>query len=72
VFQFVCECDVVKDTGKEEYLRPFIHIGLDCVKVINVNNDIRNLACIGLVAYRNNDLFTLINMIEVFVRCLII
>jgi len=23
------ECDVVKDTGKEEYLRPFIHIGLD-------------------------------------------
>jgi len=22
-------CDVVKDTGKEEYLRPFIHIGLD-------------------------------------------
>jgi len=29
VLQFVCECDVVKDTGKEEYLRPFIHIGLD-------------------------------------------
>jgi len=29
VFQFVCECDVVKDTGKEEYLRPFIHIGLE-------------------------------------------
>ena len=26
---FVCECDVVKDTGKEEYVRPFIHIGLD-------------------------------------------
>jgi len=25
--QFVC--DVVKDTGKEEYLRQFIHIGLD-------------------------------------------
>jgi len=22
-------CDVVKDTGKEEYLRPFIRIGLD-------------------------------------------
>ena len=29
MLQFVCECDVVKDTGKEEYLRPFIHIGLD-------------------------------------------
>jgi len=27
VLQFVC--DVVKDTGKEEYLRPFIYIGLD-------------------------------------------
>jgi len=27
----VCECDVVKDTGKEEYLRPFIHIGLDWI-----------------------------------------
>ena len=37
MLQFVCECDVVKDTGKEEYLRPFIHIeldwiGLDCCK----------------------------------------
>ena len=31
MLQFVCECDVVKDTGKEEYLRPFIHIGLDWV-----------------------------------------
>jgi len=29
VLQFVCECDAVKDTGKEEYLRPFVHIGLD-------------------------------------------
>jgi len=28
--QFVCDVtDVVKDTGKEEYLRPFIRIGLD-------------------------------------------
>jgi len=27
----VCECDAVKDTGKEEYLRPFIHIGLDWI-----------------------------------------
>ena len=27
-----CKCDVVKDTGKEEYLRTFIHIGLDCKK----------------------------------------
>ena len=27
MFQFVC--DVAKDTGKEEYLRPFIRIGLD-------------------------------------------
>ena len=27
MLQFVC--DVVKDTGKEAYLRPFIHIGLD-------------------------------------------
>jgi len=33
VLQFVCECDVVKDTGKEEYLRPFIHIGLDFDKM---------------------------------------
>jgi len=31
VLQFVYECDVVKDTGKEEYLRPFIHIGLDWI-----------------------------------------
>ena len=31
MLQFVCECDVVKDTGKEEYLRPFIHIGLDWI-----------------------------------------
>jgi len=31
VLQFVCECDGVKDTGKEEYLRPFIHIGLDWI-----------------------------------------
>ena len=29
MLQFVCECDVVKDMGEEEYLRPFIHIGLD-------------------------------------------
>jgi len=28
VLQFVC--NVVKDTGKEEYLSPFIRIGLDC------------------------------------------
>jgi len=27
VLQFVC--DVVKDTGKEEYLCPFVRIGLD-------------------------------------------
>ena len=31
VLQFVFECDVVKDSGKEEYLRPFIHIGLDWI-----------------------------------------
>jgi len=30
VLQFVC--DVVKDTGKEEYLSPFIRIGLDCLR----------------------------------------
>jgi len=29
VLQFVC--DVIKDTGKEEYLRPFIRIGLDWI-----------------------------------------
>jgi len=34
VLQFVCECDVVKDTGKEEYLRPFIHIGLDWIGIL--------------------------------------
>ena len=38
MFQFVCECDFVKDTGKEEYLRPFIHIGwigwMDAAQVI--------------------------------------
>jgi len=27
VLQFLC--DAAKDTGKEEYLRPFIRIGLD-------------------------------------------
>jgi len=31
VLQFVC--DVVKDTCKEEYQRPFIRIGLDWVCV---------------------------------------
>ena len=31
MLQFVCERDVVKDTGKEEYLRPFIHNGLDWI-----------------------------------------
>jgi len=25
----LCVCDVVKDAGKEEYLRPFIRVGLD-------------------------------------------
>ena len=34
MLQFVCECDVVKDTGKEEYLRPFIHIGLDWIGLV--------------------------------------
>ena len=29
MLQFVCECDVIKDTDKEEYMRPFIRIGLD-------------------------------------------
>ena len=36
MLQFVCECDVVKDTGKEEYLRPFIHIGLDWIGFISI------------------------------------
>jgi len=31
VLQFVC--NVIKDTGKEEYLRPFIRIGLDWIVV---------------------------------------
>ena len=30
----LCECDVVKDTGKEEYLRLFIHIGLDWIGIM--------------------------------------
>jgi len=34
VLQFVC--DVVKDTGKEEYLRPFIHIGLDWIYSVTI------------------------------------
>ena len=29
MLQFVC--DVIKDTGKEEYLRPFIRIGFDWI-----------------------------------------
>ena len=33
MFQFVCECDVVKDTSKEEYVRPFIRIGLDRLRI---------------------------------------
>ena len=32
MLQFVC--DVVKDTGKEEYLRPFIHIGFIWMKLL--------------------------------------
>ena len=34
MLQFVC--DAVKDMGKEEYLRLFIHIGLDWIGRINV------------------------------------
>jgi len=34
VLQFVC--DVIKDTGKEEYLRPFIRIGFDWMFSIKV------------------------------------
>jgi len=30
VLQFVC--DVLRDTGKDEYLRPFIRIGLDWIQ----------------------------------------
>jgi len=33
VLQFVC--DVVKDTGEEEYLCPFVRIGLDFPSVSN-------------------------------------
>jgi len=36
VLQFVCECDVVKDTGKEEYLRPIIHIELDWIDSMEI------------------------------------
>jgi len=36
VLQFVC--DVVKDTGKEEYLRPFIRIGLDWIVAKNLHS----------------------------------
>jgi len=35
VLQLVC--DVVKDTGKEEYLRPFIRIGFDLIVVYIVD-----------------------------------
>jgi len=30
----ICVCDAVKDTGKEEYLRTFIRIGLDWIGVL--------------------------------------
>jgi len=36
VLQFVCECDVIKDTDKEEYMRPFIRIGLDWMVSLKV------------------------------------
>ena len=44
MFQFVCECDVVKDTGKAEYLRPFIHIGLDWYWAASVKKKLKDNA----------------------------
>ena len=35
MLQFVC--DVVKDTDKEEYLCPFIRIGLDWIGLDTIN-----------------------------------
>jgi len=40
VLQFVCECDVIKDTDKEEYMRPFIRIGLDWMVSIKVEQEV--------------------------------
>jgi len=49
----------------------FMLVIICCVKLLIVNNDTCNLACI--VACNNNNLFTLVDiMIEVFVRGLII
>ena len=48
MLQFVCECDVVKDTGKEEYLRPFIHIGLDWF-ITEIRHTLLALAIFGLL-----------------------
>jgi len=56
VLQFVC--DVVKDTGKEGYLRPFIHIGFIWMKLLeehhtNAPEDaIMAIAVMGLLHLR--------------------
>ena len=42
MLQFVC--DVVKDTGKEEYVRLFVRIGLDCLQLSAVYRQTLGLA----------------------------
>ena len=50
MLQFVsCECDVVKDTGKEEYLRSFIHVGLDWIAPPFIDSEGVNLETSNLV-----------------------
>jgi len=34
VYQFVCDRNVMYDAGKEDYLRPSEHIGLDWMMVV--------------------------------------
>jgi len=38
-------CDVVKDTGEEEYPRPFIRIGLDWIRYSVLVISIFNILC---------------------------
>jgi len=65
MLQFVC--DVVKDTGKEEYLRPFIRTGLDWNKIWcsdRPRSNVKIFRRIG-VAYRQKGV---VKMWEIFFR----
>jgi len=59
VLQFVSD---VKDTGKEEYLRPFIHIELDWKSNSSIYT---GQECIGIQKTKKHELVTQLNMDQI-------